>query len=255
MQSSNPFAAVERPRGATATPTTMSPTFPMPGMSDMSGYFPSSAQVQPVGATYASPQTHTSLFQSSAEVPRFAIPYRYWEDGAISILIAYDVQDIQRVIRYRLFRDENIPRRTLRDREPGMIMRFLSELSTPQEAPLIAELSHNQKVEEIIRRSRMLTLSFIPWSWFPTQGNCDPQAIAAAIEAESHLQFSRVPFEEWVRYSLGYRVISVEWFLQQHTNLYLHLLNHLQGFANEIQIYLEVEKVGLTRRLRSGRVN
>lgn len=158
--------------------------------------------------------------------------------------MAYDVQALQRVIRYRLFRDENLPRRLLRSRNAGTVEEFLYNLVAPQEVPSLAEFSHGQKVEEIIRRARVFFPSLIPWSWFPRRdANSDHQAIAAAIDSESHLQFSRISFEEWVRYSLGYQVISVEWFLQQHTNLFLHLLSYLNGNPDEIGVYVEVEKV------------
>lgn len=204
-----------------------------------SGYIPDQSTVP----SYTPHQTQPSLFQSSAEVPRFVVPYRFWEDEAKTILMAYDTKSLQRVIRYRLFPDENLPRKTLRNRNANTVETFLVGLIAPQEAPLVAELSHIQKVEEIIRRSRIIPHSYVPWTWFPSPETSDPQAIAAAIDAESHLQFARIPFEEWVRYSLGYRVISVEWFLQQHTNLSFHLLNHLQGFTYDIQTYLAVEKV------------
>ena len=222
----------------------MGPPYSMRGTSDMSQSPEYGLRGSP-GAPYVPNEAYTSLFQASAEVPPFVPPYRYWEDEAETVLMAYDVQSLQRVIRYNLFRSENMPRCVLQQRNAGMVDTFALELATPREAAFIAELSHNQKVEEIIRRSRMGNLSYIPWTWFPPPNGhrMDPKAIAVAIDAESHLQFTRVPFEEWVRYSLGYRVVPVEWFLQQHTNLYIHLLNHLNGSPDEIPIYIEVEKV------------
>ena len=243
MQSANTFVALEHSSCAWSIYEDKSTAYPTPGMTDTPGYFPGYDQAQPTDLSYMPHQTDLCLFQSSAEVPQFDIPYRYWEDEAKTLLLAYDSQALQRVIRYRLFRDGNLPRRALRRRGASTIEKFLLDLVTPQEVALVAQLSHNQRVEEIIRRSEMINLSFIPWSWFPPHGRCDPEAIAAAIDAESHRQFSCIPFEEWVRYSLGYEVISVKWFLQQHTNFFLHLLNHLQGFVNDIQVYLEVEKV------------
>ena len=222
----------------------MGRAYSMRGTSDMS-QSPDYGLGGSPGAPYLPNDAYTALFQASAEVPPFVISYRYWEDEAKTTLMSYDVQSLRRVIRYNLFRNENMPRSILQSRTAGIVQDFALGLATPREAGFIAELSHNQKVEEIIRRSRLGNLSYIPWTWFPPPNShkMDPKSIAAAIDAESHLQFSRVPFEEWVRYSLGYRVVPVEWFLQQHTNLYIHLLNHLSGFPDEIQIYIEVEKV------------
>lgn len=241
MQSTNPFAPIASSPDSLAP---MGPPYSMRGTSDMSQSPEYGLRGSP-GAPYVPNEAYTSLFQASAEVPPFVPPYRYWEDEAETVLMAYDVQSLQRVIRYNLFRSENMPRCVLQQRNAGMVDTFALELATPREAAFIAELSHNQKVEEIIRRSRMGNLSYIPWTWFPPPNGhrMDPKAIAVAIDAESHLQFTRVPFEEWVRYSLGYRVVPVEWFLQQHTNLYIHLLNHLNGSPDEIPIYIEVEKV------------
>lgn len=95
----------------------------------------------------------------------------------------------------------------------------------------------------------MASVPLLPWAWLPSQqdSDSDPKAIAIAIDAESYLQFSRVAFKEWVRYSIGYPTTSVEQFLQQHTNLFIHLLTYLRGFPDEIEKYIKVEKVRLTK--------
>ena len=165
--------------------------------------------------------------------------------------MAFDVKAIQRVIRYRLFHDENLPRNILRNRNENTVERFLLELVRPQEAEFAAKISQNEQVEEIIRRSSC-SLGGAPlrrWDWLPPWQDCDldSQAIAAAIDAESHLQLSRIPFEDWVRYSLGYPVMSVKWFLQQHTKLYNLLYTHLSEFRNHFGTYVEVEKVCLIK--------
>lgn len=194
-------------------------------------------------------QPYVSLFESSAEVPRFVSSYRYWEDEAKIILGGYDVQAIQRLIRYRLFDDQNLPRMVLQNRNENIVMGFLLDLVAPQEEAFVKGFLQNQQVAEIIRRSRMASVPLLPWAWLPSwqDSDSDPEAIATAIDAESHLQFSRVAFEEWVRYSIGYRTTSVEWFLQQHTNLFIHLLTYLRGFPDEIEKYIKVEKVRLTK--------
>lgn len=105
-----------------------------------------------------------------------------------------------------------------------------------------------QRVEEVLRRSGLPPFQPVPWSWIPQAPvhALDPQTIAQAIEAESHFQLSRVAFEHIVRASLGYTASSVEWFLMQHTTLYMHLLDFLRMFPDGIPVYLEVEKVKLT---------
>lgn len=189
-------------------------------------------------------QPYVSLFHSSIEVPQFDFHYPYWACEAKIILMGYDVKEIGRLIRYGLFYGD-LHRRVLRHRNKKTVKEFLLDLVPPQEAGLFVELSQDEQVEEIIRRSRVARIPLLPWAWLPSLQlrDSDPQAIAAAIDAESHVQFSRIPFEEWVRYSLGFRVISIEWFLQQHTNFYIHLLTYLSWFPDEIEKYIEVGKV------------
>jgi hypothetical protein len=187
-----------------------------------------------------------SLFQSSAEIPPFFVTYRWWEDEATTVLWAFEVEELKRVIQYGLYRDENLPRKSLQNRVESAVDEFLFKLVQPHERAYISNLSHIQKVEEIIRRCQPNNISLAAWSWFPphVDRDQDPAVIADAIDAESHLHFTRIPFEELVRYSLGYPVESVEWFFQQHTALYIHLLNHLSTFPEEMVKYAEVERVG-----------
>ncbi|THC89726.1 hypothetical protein EYZ11_010829 [Aspergillus tanneri] len=178
---------------------------------------------------------YPSLFRSSAEVPSFFVSYRWWEDEATTVLWAFDVQEIQRVIRYGLFRDENLPRTALQSRNASTVDSFLLTLIDATERVFIANLSHIQKVEEILRRCTK-------------DRALDPSDIAEAIDAESHLHFTRISFEEMVRYSLGYHADSVEWFFQQHTALYIHLQNYLHAFPDEVERYLAVEKADLLHK-------
>ncbi|KAJ5118895.1 Guanine-nucleotide dissociation stimulator CDC25 [Penicillium atrosanguineum] len=189
--------------------------------------------------------SYQSLFHPSAEFPRFAPTYRWWEDEATTVLWAFKVPEIRQVIRYGLFRDENYARSSLLSRNADAIDTFLVALSEPYEHQVLANLSHMQRVEEILRRSSIPPFQPIPWGWFPLppEHSLDARSIAAAIEAESQFQFSRIEFEEIVRASLGYNAVSVEWFLLQHTHLYIHLLDHLQTYPEEIPLYIDVEKL------------
>ncbi|GFF26852.1 hypothetical protein IFM61606_09835 [Aspergillus udagawae] len=211
---------------------------------DMSRYSPGYTVGEASRVTYMPEQSsYTSLFRSDSEIPPFFVPYRWWEDEATTVLWAFDVQEIKRVIRYGLFRDPNLPRTSLQSRNSTTIDTFLLSLLEPHERFLLSNLSHVQKVEEILRRSTISSPPSVPWSWFPSQKDrdLDPRALARDIDAESHLHFKRISFEELVRYSLGYPAASVNWFLQQHTALYIHLLNYLNAFPEEVARYTEVE--------------
>lgn len=188
--------------------------------------------------------SYLELFPSG-EIPHTFFTYQWWEDEATTVFWAFDPHEIKRVIRFGLFRDNNLPRKSLQKRDPQAITAFLYSLVEPHEMAFIDNLSHYQKVEEIIRRCQISGPPLEPWSWLPTKRDSDlPSiAIAEAIDTESHLHFTRISFEELVRYFLGYRAPSVEWFLQQHTALYIHLLNYLQMFPEELGKYKEVEQV------------
>jgi hypothetical protein len=189
--------------------------------------------------------TYPLLFRASSEVPRFFVPYRWWEDEATTVLWTFDIRDISLVIQFGLFGDSNIPRTVLQSRNASTIDNFLSTFLQPYEIPFLPTFSHVQKVEEILRRSQSSTPCSIAWSWFPAQARqeTDPLAIALTINAESHLQFKVVPFEEWVRCALGYPAPAVDAFLLQHNALYIHLSNYLEMYTTEVDKYREVEKV------------
>lgn len=212
----------------------------------------------PAATPLQEPCNQRCLFQSSSERPRFYVPYRWWEDEATTVLWTFDIQEIRRVVRFGLFHDENLPRTVLQSRNASTVDDFLIALLEPQERPFISNLSHVQKVEEILRRLKPSCSPTIPWSWFPSQANqqTDPREIALKIDAESHLQFKGISFEEWVRYSLGYPAPSVEWFLLQHTAFFIHLSNYLSAYPDEIPKYTEVEKVcghyQILRRVHTG---
>ncbi|KAL2831176.1 hypothetical protein BDW59DRAFT_7874 [Aspergillus cavernicola] len=188
--------------------------------------------------------SYPSLFRSNDERSRLNFSYRWWEDEAATILWSFDVEEIKRVIRYGLFPDEQLPRMALQTRSAGAVDSFLAGLVTPQEMVLLANLSHVQKVEEIIQRCKTTSPPLISWGWLPTRihSELDPPAIAQAIDTESHLHFARISFEELVRHALGYRSGRVEWFLQQHMVFYTHLLDFLNAYPQELIRYADVEK-------------
>ncbi|CRG82879.1 Piezo-type mechanosensitive ion channel component 1 [Talaromyces islandicus] len=189
------------------------------------------------------------LFRSSLEIPRFHTPYRWWEDEARTVLWSFDTRQVMLVIRFGLFNDGNQPRAALQKRDATFIEKLIEGLLQPYELPYLPGLSHAQRVEEILRRCQVTEPVNVSWSWFPARARLvtDPATVAQEIEAESHLQFRSVPFETWVRYSLGYAAPEVDWFLLQHTVFYIVLFNYLQTYPQEIPKYQQVGKLMSTK--------
>ncbi|CAG8241246.1 unnamed protein product [Penicillium salamii] len=184
------------------------------------------------------------VFRPNVAIPQFCVAYRWWEDEAINMLWAYDFNDLSQAIRFGLFHEESSPRSSLLSRNMQFINEFLLAASKPYEHCRLSELSHPQKVEEILLRSSIPQRPLLTWNWIPTisGGLSDPRTIALEIEAESYFHFQQIAFEDIVRSALGYKAVSVEWFLQQHTSLYGILVNHLHKYPEELLLYLEVEK-------------
>ncbi|KAL4805536.1 hypothetical protein BDV18DRAFT_21205 [Aspergillus unguis] len=187
--------------------------------------------------------SYASLFRASEERPQLNNLRRWWESDINTILWSFDLEEIRRVIRYGLSPDENHCWLALQRRPPNTILDFLSALVKPQDRPYYARLPHEKKLEEIIHRCRLPTPPVMVWGWLPLRrdSGLDPLVIAKAIDTESHVHFARITFEEMVRYSLGYSCNRVDWFLQQHSCLYAHLLDHLSAFPEEAARYAEVE--------------
>ncbi|OKL63559.1 hypothetical protein UA08_01929 [Talaromyces atroroseus] len=185
------------------------------------------------------------LFRTASEIPRFSVPYRWWEDDARTILWSFDVRQISLVIRFSLFHDSNQPRAALQRRDSSFLDTFLATVLQPYELPFIHTLSQTQKIDEILRRSQNTMSVNPPWSWHPAQDlrGPEPATIAQEIEAESQLHFKAVPFEAWVRCSLGFPAAEVDWFLLQHNALYIILLTHLKAHQYDIIKYRKVEKL------------
>lgn len=183
--------------------------------------------------------SYPSLFRASEERPQLA-SFPWWEDQATTTLYSFDIEAFKRVVYYGIFTDEQLPRFVLTERSEA----FTIDLIKPRARAL--RLEKYQRVEEALRQCKPTFAPVISWAWFPTYTDSDknPLAIAKAIDNESHLHFARIPFEELVRYALDYPNSRVEWFLQQHTTLYAHILDHLSAFPDEVQRYAEVEKVG-----------
>lgn len=194
-------------------------------------------------------QTYPLLFTAASETPSFQHLYqRWWEDDAQTVLWSFDVRQISLVIRFGFFHDYNQPRTILHRRNGNVLETFLSSLLSPYELQFIPTLNQSQKVEEILRRCQTTVSLNLQWSWYPSQAlrGPEPSVIADEIETESQMHFKAVPFEAWVRCSLGFPATEADWFFLQHNALYIILLCHLQAHQYEIPKYREVEKVGLS---------
>lgn len=191
-------------------------------------------------------QTYPLLFTAASETPSFQHLYqRWWEDDAQTVLWSFDVRQISLVIRFGFFHDSNQPRTILHRRNGNVLETFLNSLLPPYELQFIPTLTQGQKVDEVLRRCQATMPMNLQWSWYPSQAlrSPEPSVIADEIEAESQMHFKAVPFEAWVRCSLGFPAAEADWFFLQHNALYVILLSHLQAHQYELPKYREVEKV------------
>ncbi|KAJ6117961.1 hypothetical protein N7523_005712 [Penicillium sp. IBT 18751x] len=165
------------------------------------------------------------------------------KDEAKVLLWTCDSFNVKQVIRYGLYPDLEYVRCSLEKRDAKAIDDLLSALFEPHEHEAHAELSHREKVGEILRRS-LSPFQRIPWTWLPLPlgHTLSAQAIAEEINTETRLHFSKIAFEDLVRASLGYEAISVKWFLLQHNCFYMYLVQHLQAYPEEIPLYIDVGK-------------
>ncbi|KAJ5602078.1 hypothetical protein N7510_011612 [Penicillium lagena] len=181
------------------------------------------------------------MFQLAKEIPQSFVSSRWWEHESQSLLSGYDVQTIRQSLRWGLFDNQEVPRQALLARDESVINQCLviSDLQLNHYL-----LSFQQKVEEILRRSK--TPYFQPTSqrWFlqPLGYDHSDKKIASEIEVGSRFYFNQISFEDLVRASLGHPAPSVEWFLQQHTTLYFLLKQHLCAKPEDAQLYAKVEK-------------
>ncbi|EED11795.1 conserved hypothetical protein [Talaromyces stipitatus ATCC 10500] len=198
------------------------------------------------GKNESGKQTYPILISAISEIPsaRHLGQYRWKE--AETILWSFDVRQISLVIQFGFFHDNNQPRQILLQRSSNVLDSLLKSLLPPYESGIIPSLTLNQKVEEIFQRCQPTIISMnLHWGWYPSETllGPEPAIIAEEIEAESQMHFKAVPFEAWVRCSLGFPAAEAHWFFLQHNALYIILLNNLQEYPYELPKYREVEKL------------
>ncbi|PGH26664.1 hypothetical protein AJ80_01610 [Polytolypa hystricis UAMH7299] len=173
--------------------------------------------------------------------------YRWWETECDLALRRFDAWEVRRLIRFRLYPNNEYPRQILLSRSESSVDHLWSSLSPPERRNVDTSVStHQYKVEQILHLSRTdaATPSPSPWGWYPniSPATRDARTIASDIDRESRAQFKTVPFEDWVHYSLGYSTESVEWLLQQHRKFGSLLSTYLEeALAAEADLYVEVE--------------
>ncbi|PGH28853.1 hypothetical protein GX50_08401 [[Emmonsia] crescens] len=224
---------------------------------DLVQVYPADA-MESTGYSGTSPATHDSpgsvvcrpspISQSPFNVelkpPRFDVQWRWWEDEASFILRAFTVEAIKRLVQFRLYHDDNLPRSILRSRDANAVTAFLNSLLPSNDGTIVAQLTHYDRVDKLLSLCRSKDSEARPWSWLPTTPFSDLgyETIARDVNEESYLQFKAVRFEDWVHYSLGYPTPSVEWFLVQHSQLSSYLIDYFNEFPDQAHKYVEVEK-------------
>ncbi|KAJ5369992.1 uncharacterized protein N7496_006084 [Penicillium cataractarum] len=162
-----------------------------------------------------------------------------WFDEGTIILKAFNSEKVRQVIHYRPFPDDGYPRRCLLERNKAFLTGVLGLWGYES----LDNLSIEQMVDKIFLHS-ITPFQPVLWHWSPTLVcSQDAQAIAEAIESESHYHFKTIPFAEIVRVSLGYETDAVKWFSHQHTLLSKTVTEHLRHHPEEVSLYEGVEKV------------
>ncbi len=88
--------------------------------------------------------------------------------------------------------------------------------------------------------------SVLEWVWQPDDAkNMDAEQIAADVEKESSLRFSRVSFRDWVSHFAGHRKESVKFLVLLHQLLCQNIHEHLKRHPKEKEKYKDVATVSL----------
>ena len=172
-----------------------------------------------------------------------------WDVEAARILrTSLSIQDIKLICRFRPYQDENLPRSVLLTRWEAKLNDFLDWLHIEKD-----ELCKYQKVEAIIKHFAPLPPRKVCWKWTPSDSmhETDPKRIATKIDEQSHSHFKEIPFEDWVRRSIGFYVPSVAEFCNQHSELRGKLSEYLNNNPEAYLKYSNVAKVRCHRHVLS----
>lgn len=196
----------------------------------------------------APPVYRASQPQDASAVSNLNRPSFCWEMDARTILQGWDFYSIQQILRFRLYGHADSLRHALKYRWAYSLDQIL--LLRPNRVDrghrTTAELKKDRKVEEILESVESTRLLLpMGWSWVPYKatGETDTEKIAADIDEESCSLFRKVPFENWLRYSVGYEEESVDELFFLHECLSRRLHSYLRRHHEETKKYVEVMKV------------
>ena len=170
------------------------------------------------------------------------------ESEVAAILGGDDLQLIQLLGRFHLFRDEEL-RALLEAQFEYHLDLIIAYLRSPEneDGPADAPApKRDQKIEEILRQLKPSTsISGTTLDWSPRRAvdHTAADQIAADIHRESSRKFRQISFEDLMEQAQGYPVESVEDFVFSHQVLCVRLSSYLVLHPEERKKYAQVEKV------------
>ena len=182
-------------------------------------------------------------------------PYAWWETQAETILQGQDYLSIAQIVRFGLCRQDSL-RYILQQRtEPWLeqVLLYLSRTKVGVNYQADVELNRYLKVEKILKAVEPTRPSSpFSWSWkpFKAQDQTDPGEIATNIDEDSRSLFRKVPFEDWLKYSIGYQEDSICGLFSEHRILCVRLRSYLLRHPEETNKYVAVRKVSRIRCCR-----
>ena len=175
-------------------------------------------------------------------------PSRWWEDGAKNILCGTNLQDIKLVCRFRTYSDENLPREILGTRSLPLLNTFFLSLYGG-DRQTVNDLNRDQKVEGIL-------LKLVPPLTFSDPSDIqkphellqedDVSQSALGLNEASCSAFKRIPFSDWARLARDpdERVYLVDGFIDWHSSLQHMVESCLKNNPDEMEKFVQMEKVG-----------
>jgi len=178
----------------------------------------------------------------------FHPPNAWWETEAETILQGQDLMSIAQIVRFGLCRQDSL-RGALQHRTEPWLDQILLRLRRTQVGvnhQAEAELNRCLKIEKILDAVEPIRPSSpSSWNWkpFKAQEQTDPGEIATDINEDSRSLFRKVPFEDWLKYSIGYQEDSVRELFSEHRILCVRLRSYLVRHPEETNKYVAVWKV------------
>jgi len=200
------------------------------------------------GSAISNASSISDLYSSYGPAANDAI-WPWWAAQAENILRGSDLQAIQLLCRYRIYKDDSTPESIFREIQPSRLNSFLLDLSEGTYNDLnVADLNLNQKVREILKRlvpsvsvadiRRDLALSTLLLER-------DATRLASKLNDESSLRFQKITFTDQIGEALypGRTIESVLDFNDWHDSLFNEVSYRLETFPEEAEKYAQIEQV------------